>query len=234
VGGLGENVCKAGLCTGGGAETAGGGTGGCLGGVGDCSALLRRGAGPVEVVGGGVDWAGLLRSALLGAGEASGLEELLLLVLGFKFFFWNSACIFHSPLSSLLSSAALLDTPAGLAAPCLLCRSLILLVIEARPASPNEGAGEGSWEATLWVRGREVGLGVKGLWLDWILFVHGVVEILGRTGSGGELSWPWVGWVSALGLGVGSGWGGGGLGVRDLSSTFWGVFGSGCLGVGEG
>jgi len=185
---LGENVCRAGLCTGGGAQTAGGGTGGCLGGMGDCRALLRRGAGAVVVMGGGVDWAGLLRAALLGAGEARGLG-VLLLVLGFKFFFWNSACIFHSPLSSLLSSAALLVTPAGLAAPCLLCRSLILLVMEARPASPNEGAGEGSWEATLWVRGREVGLGVRGLRLDCILLVLGGVEISGRTDSGGELSW---------------------------------------------
>lgn len=67
-----------------------------------------------------MDWAGLLRAALLGAGEASGLGELLLLAFVFKFFFWNSACIFHNPFSSLLSSAALLDIPAGLAAPCLL------------------------------------------------------------------------------------------------------------------
>lgn len=83
---MGENVCRAGLCTGGGAQTAGGGTGGCLGGMGDCRALLRRGAGAVVVMGGGVDWAGLLRAALLGAGEARGLG-VLLLVLGFRFFF---------------------------------------------------------------------------------------------------------------------------------------------------
>lgn len=176
--------------------------------------------------------AGLLRAALLGAGEARGLGLLLLFV--FDFFFWNSACIFHNPFSSLLSSAALLDTPAGLAAPCLLCRSFILLVMEARPARPNEGAGEGSWEATLWVRGREVGLGVRGLWLDWILLVLGAVEILGRAGSGGELSWPWMGSISALGVGIGSSWGGGGLSGCDLSTTGWGVLGSRYGGVGEG
>jgi hypothetical protein len=78
---------------------------------------------------------------LTGAGEAKGLR-LLLFVLGFKFFFWNSACIFHKPFRSLLSSEALLGTAACLAElPCLLCRSLILLVMEARPARPNEGAG---------------------------------------------------------------------------------------------
>jgi len=90
----------------------------------------------------GVDWALLGFVAEGGAGDARGLQ-LLLLDLAL-FFFWNSACIFHNPFSSLLSSLALLVAPPCLGTTCLLCKSLILLVMLANPARPKDGAGEES------------------------------------------------------------------------------------------
>jgi len=116
------NVCKAGLCTVV-EETAGGATGCCL----DCVVvefsrdLFRPGGVREGVVLTGTGAGGVLSDGFVftGAGEAKGLR--LLFVLGFKFFFWNSACIFHKPFSPLLSSEALLGTPVCLAElPCLL------------------------------------------------------------------------------------------------------------------
>jgi len=96
----------------------------------------------------------------------------------------------------------------------------------------------GSCDATLWVKGREVGLGGRGFWTGGVLLELCETLKLTGVGSGEEISCLGgaSGTCGALGGGVGSRWGGGGEGECGVVvfRTGWARIGSGLLGVGEG